>query len=105
MNSQMLASASTTASTAAASASTLEASTSNALSTSISSMLSSAASTTVFVGAQLDAASRARARLNVSVQQAIVASANAAVPTVYIQWGTKQCTHPAGVAVLKLYDG
>jgi hypothetical protein len=106
MNSQMLASASTAASTAAASASTLEASTSNALSTSISSMLSSAASTTTFVAAELDAATRARASLNVSVQQAIAAAANAAQPTVYIQWGTKLCTSPAAnVAVVRLYDG
>ena len=70
----------------------------------ISSMLSSAASTTVFVNAGLDAASRARASLNVSVQQAIVAAANAAVPTVYVQWGAKACTAASGAAVIRLCE-
>ena len=114
MNSQML----SAATAAAGTASTLEANTADALSTSISSMLSSAASTTVFVNAGLstvnsglsnvnsglDAASRARASLNVSVQQAIVAAANAMVPTVYVQWGAKACTAASGAAVIRLCE-
>ena len=37
-----------------------------------------------------------------SVQAAIVAANNAAVPQVYVQWGAKACTAPSGVRVVKL---
>ena len=93
MNMRMSAAAAATADTVSA----LEARTSTQLST-------SAAETSTLLATSASSASRARASLNVSVQQAIVAAANAAVPTVYVQWGTKTCTAASGAAVIKLCE-
>jgi len=79
----------------------------------VNAQLSAAAATNVVaaqrLNAQLAAAAASSAvtarSLNASVQAAIVAANNAAVPQVYIQWGSKTCSAPSGVRVVKLYDG
>ena len=62
----------------------------------------------VNIGDQLSTAAAANLvttrALNVSVQAAIVAANNAAVPSVYIQWGAKACTAPSSVTVTKLCE-
>jgi len=77
----------------------LASTTSNSVSTSVASM-------NTLIGRQLSAAASASAvttaALNTSVQAAIVAANNAAVPQVYIQWGARACTAPSGIAVTRL---
>ena len=79
----------------------LASTTSNSVSTSVASM-------NTLIGRQLAAAAAANAittrALNASVQAAIVAANNAAVPQVYIQWGARACTSPNGVALVKLCE-
>ena len=79
----------------------LASTTSNSVSTSVASM-------NTLIGRQLSAAAAASAittrALNVSVQAAIVAANNAAVPQVYIQWGAKACTAANGATIAKLCE-
>ena len=76
----------------------------------VNAQLSAAAAANVVaaqrLNAQLAAAAASSAvttrSLNASVQAAIVAANNAAVPQVYIQWGSKTCSVPSGARVVKL---
>jgi hypothetical protein len=76
--------------------------TANTVSTSVAAM--NARITTQLAAAAATAAATTRA-LNTSVQLAITAANNAAVPHVYVQWGARACTAASGASVVKLYDG
>ena len=86
----------------------LTATTADSVSTSAASVSTSVAAMNVRIGDQLSAAAAANLvttrALNVSVQAAIVAANNAAVPSVYVQWGAKACTAASGATVVKLCE-